>query len=91
MNAYTNTPVNTVLFDAALALCLGLLVFAGPQAINAVFAISVSALYVAYVIPISARFLGENEFKPGPFHLGIMVCPCFGLLFFGDVNQLEYG
>ncbi|KAF7307671.1 Gaba permease [Mycena kentingensis (nom. inval.)] len=73
MNAYTGTPVNTVLFDAFCATMVGLLAFAGPQAINAVFAISVVALYVAYAIPIVVRFVGrkENGFKPGPFSLGI--------------------
>jgi hypothetical protein len=73
MNSYTETPVNTVWSDAILALLLGLLVFAGDQAINAVFALSVVALYVAYAIPIAARFLGGNDFKPGPFHLGVFV------------------
>lgn len=75
MNAFTKTPVNTVWFSAVLALALGLLAFAGDQAINAVFALSVVALYVAYAIPISARFLGDNDFKPGPFTLGVFVGP----------------
>jgi amino acid transporter len=76
MNGYTKTPVNTVWFDAIGALILGLLVFAGEQAIDAVFAISVTALYVAYSIPIAARFLGKNDFKPGPFSLGWFSGPC---------------
>ncbi|TDL27161.1 amino acid transporter [Rickenella mellea] len=70
MNSYTKTPVNTVWFTAIWSLLLGLLVFAGTQAINAVFSISVIALYVAYSIPIVARFVFDNEFKPGPFTLG---------------------
>ncbi|EJF60127.1 APC amino acid permease [Dichomitus squalens LYAD-421 SS1] len=70
MNGYTRTPVNTVWFVAVLAMLLGLLAFAGTSAINAVFALSVTALYVAYSIPIAARFLGENDFTPGPFNLG---------------------
>lgn len=73
MNSYTGTPVNSVWFVAGSALALGLLAFAGTQAINAVFAISVTGLYIAYSIPIAARFLGENDFKPGPFNLGIFV------------------
>ena len=77
MNTYTKTPVNTVWFDAIGALVLGLLAFAGSQAINAVFAISVVALYVAYSIPIAARFLGDNDFKPGPFTLGVFVSMVF--------------
>lgn len=75
MNGYTKTPVNTVWFSAVLAGLLGLLAFAGPQAINAVFSISVIALYVAYSIPIVARFAFDNDFKPGPFYLGAWVRP----------------
>jgi amino acid transporter len=73
MNKYTQTPVNTVIYDAILSLLLGLLVFAGPQAINAIFSLSVVALYIAYAIPIVARFAFNNDFKPGPFNLGIFV------------------
>ncbi len=73
MNTFTGTPVNTVWFDAGWALMLGLLAFAGTEAINAVFSISVIALYVAYSIPIAARFLGDNDFEPGPFTLGVFV------------------
>lgn len=89
MNSFTKTPVNTVWFVCGFAALLGLLAFAGTQAINAVFALSVVALYVgkrsicvpicedifmctdaAYSIPIAARFLGNNDFAPGPFNLG---------------------
>lgn len=48
MNGYTKTPVNTVWFTCVLAIALGLLVFAGDQAINAVFSLSVTALYIPY-------------------------------------------
>jgi len=75
MNKFTETPVNTVWWCAFLSMCLGLLVFAGPEAINAVFAISVTALYVAYSIPIVCRFAFTNDFKPGPFNLGIFSFP----------------
>lgn len=74
MNSYTETPVNTVWFSSLCAALLGLLVFAGEQAINAVFSISVVALYIAYAIPIVARFAFKNDFKPGPFNLGFFVC-----------------
>lgn len=77
MNGYTGTPVNTVGFVVALALLLGLLVFAGAQAINAVFAISVTALYIAYAIPIAARVVWrkQNGWTPGAFSLGAFVSP----------------
>lgn len=73
MNPYTKTPANVVWFDALLSLILGLLVFAGEQAINAVFSMSVTAIYIAYAIPITVRFTGENNFQPGPFSLGAFV------------------
>jgi amino acid transporter len=78
MNSYTKTPVNTVWFTAIFSLLLGLLVFAGPQAINAVFAISVTGLYIAYAIPIAARWIWvkENGWKDGPFSLGWFVRVC---------------
>ncbi|KAI0944536.1 hypothetical protein AcW1_002218 [Taiwanofungus camphoratus] len=75
MNSFTKTPVNTVWFTCGWALILGLLVFAGDEAINAVFSLSVVALYIAYSIPIAARFLGENDFTPGPFNLGRLSGP----------------
>jgi hypothetical protein len=81
MNSFTKTPVNTVWFVVAFAIVLGMLSFAGAQAINAIFSISVTALYIAYAIPITARFAFKNDFKPGPFSLGVFVshgvwCPC---------------
>ncbi|KAI0717739.1 APC amino acid permease [Cerioporus squamosus] len=76
MNAYTHTPVNTVWFVAISSILLGLLAFAGDSAINAIFSMSITALYVAYAIPIAARFLGDNDFAPGPFNLGWFSMPC---------------
>ena len=46
MNSYTGTPVNTVWFTAIFSILLGLLAFAGDAAINAIFAMSITALYV---------------------------------------------
>ena len=80
INSYTQTPVNTVWFDVFFAILLGCLAFAGTQAINAVFALSVTALYVAYSIPISARIVSKSNFKPGPFSLGIWVSKIFLLI-----------
>jgi amino acid transporter len=77
MSSYTGTPVNVVWYDAILSLVLGLLVFASPQAINAVFSMSVTAVYIAYAIPIVVRFTGGNEFRPGPFYLGRFVRQIF--------------
>ena len=73
MNHYTQTPVNTVFYVAFFSIVLGLLAFAGAEAVNAIFSLSIVALYVAYAIPIVARFAFKNDFKPGPFHLGVFV------------------
>ncbi|KAL4071559.1 amino acid/polyamine transporter I [Scleroderma yunnanense] len=75
INSYTGTPVNTVWFSVVMAALFGTLTFAGAQATNAVFAVSIAALYVAYTIPIMARFMFKNEFKPGPFNLGVFSLP----------------
>ncbi|KAG2072013.1 amino acid transporter [Suillus decipiens] len=75
MNSFTKTPVNTVWFVAVISIILGLLSFAGAQAINAIFSLSVTALYIAYSIPIIARFVFTNNFRPGPFNLGIFSLP----------------
>ena len=71
VNSHTRTPVNAVWFVVTIAAPLGLLSFAGAQAINAVFSVTVSTLYIAYTIPIAVRWLGGNNFKP--FHLGPLV------------------
>ncbi len=54
---------------------MGLLTFAGDGATNAIFSLGVTALYVAYALPICARFLGSNDFEPGPFNLGRFSAP----------------
>ena len=36
---------------------------------DAVFAVSITALYVSGVIPIAVRFVFKNDFKPGPLDL----------------------
>lgn len=89
INRYTQSPVNTVWFDVIFAILLGCLAFAGPQAINAVFALSVTALYVAYSIPISARIVSKTNFEPGPFSLGIWVSKIF-LLILSIIEALTY-
>ncbi|TFY70806.1 hypothetical protein EVG20_g2193 [Dentipellis fragilis] len=85
-------PVNTVFFVAACSLALALLAFAGEQAINAVFAISVTALYIAYGIPIAARWIWrkENGWRDGAFSLGVFSFPvsliaCLWMLFMSVV------
>ncbi|CAL1708623.1 unnamed protein product [Somion occarium] len=75
INKHTGTPVNCVCFAACLASLLGLLVFAGPIATSALFSLGVTGQYIAYIIPISSRFLGGEKWTPGPFNLGVMGRP----------------
>ncbi|KAK7001694.1 APC amino acid permease [Favolaschia claudopus] len=70
INPTTGTPVRSVWFSVGCAALLGLVAFGGPSAAGAIFSLGVVGQYVANCIPISARFLGGQEFKRGPFHLG---------------------
>ncbi|EIW75539.1 APC amino acid permease [Coniophora puteana RWD-64-598 SS2] len=74
-------PVAAVWLVVAFALLVGLLSFAGAQAIDAVFGMAVAANYVAYIVPMAARVLasrrgsdvdkaGHGGFRRGPFHMG---------------------
>jgi len=75
VNKHTLSPVNAVWVTAFLSLLLALLAFAGPAAIGAVFSLAVIGQYLAYSIPITARFVGGQPFTPGPFNLGRFSLP----------------
>ncbi|KAJ6529059.1 amino acid/polyamine transporter I [Mycena vulgaris] len=75
INPVTRTPVRCVWFSATWAALLGLITFAGPAATGALFSLGVVGQYVANSIPITARFLGGQPFKKGPFNLGIFSMP----------------
>ncbi|MCJ1478073.1 hypothetical protein MMC13_006748 [Lambiella insularis] len=71
VNHVTHTPVNAVWFVLALGALLGLLMFASPVAIGAVFSIGAIAQYVAFTLPIALKlFVVGDKFRPGPWHLG---------------------
>ncbi|KAA1473606.1 APC amino acid permease [Dentipellis sp. KUC8613] len=75
VNPHTHTPIYAVWAVVCAGSLLGLLVFAGPAATTAIFSLGVVAQYIAYAVPISARYLGQNDFKKGPFHLGVLSLP----------------
>ncbi|KAJ3566194.1 hypothetical protein NP233_g7153 [Leucocoprinus birnbaumii] len=75
MNVQTQTPIYAVLFCATLAMLLGLIAFAGPLAISAIFTMSIACLYICIATPIIVRFAGGTQFVPGPFNLGKMSGP----------------
>ncbi|KAF8999307.1 amino acid/polyamine transporter I [Cyathus striatus] len=75
INGTTGTPVNCVIFCAFGAMLLGLLSFAGPVAIGAIFSMGVVCQYISYSVPIAARFVGGNTFMPGSFYMGKLSAP----------------
>lgn len=70
INTRTQTPVNCACFSAFISFLLGLLAFAGPSAVSAIFSLGVVGAYISYTIPIVSRFTGGTEWRPGPFSLG---------------------
>ena len=70
VNRHTLTPVNALWFDLTINTLLGLLMFASPVAIGAVFGIAAIAQYVAFIIPIFLRLTAAREkFRPGRLFL----------------------
>jgi amino acid transporter len=66
VNRYTKTPVNAVWFVMAIGAVLGLLMFASPVAIGAVFSIGAIAQYVAFTFPVALKlFCARDKFRPG--------------------------
>jgi amino acid transporter len=76
VNPHTLTPVNAVWFVIFIGALLGLLMFASPVAIGAVFSIGAIAQYNAFIIPIALKlFVVGNKFRPGPWNLGRLSKP----------------
>ncbi|SMR52937.1 unnamed protein product [Zymoseptoria tritici ST99CH_1E4] len=72
----TKTPVNATWLVVALAAVLGLLMFAGPITIGAVFTMGAIAQYTSFTAPIILKLLfGRKRFVRGPWHLGIFSIP----------------
>ncbi|MCJ1230802.1 hypothetical protein MMC12_007476 [Toensbergia leucococca] len=71
VNRVTRTPVNAVWFVLAFGAILGLLMFASPIAIGAVFSIGAIAQYIAFIFPVALKlFVVGDRFRPGPWNLG---------------------
>ncbi|KAJ7918316.1 APC amino acid permease [Mycena leptocephala] len=79
INSRTGIPVRCVWFDTGGAMLLGLIPFAGPAAAGAIFSLVVVGQYIANTVPIAARYLGGQEFKRGPFYLGVFSFPIAAL------------
>ncbi|EXJ63240.1 hypothetical protein A1O7_03687 [Cladophialophora yegresii CBS 114405] len=67
----TKTPVYATWGVLGVGALLGLLMFASPVAIGAVFSIGAIAQYTAFTTPVALKlFFDHGRFKPGPWHLG---------------------
>ncbi|GAA5879952.1 hypothetical protein JCM1840_006941 [Sporobolomyces johnsonii] len=67
-------PVNAVWLVVFISSLMGLLVFASPVAVNAIFALAAMGMDTSYIIPIACKLIyrdhPEVQYKPGPFDLG---------------------
>jgi amino acid transporter len=76
VNKHTKSPVNAVWFCQFIGALLGLLMFASPVAIGAVFSIGAIAQYMAFVTPIALKiFVAGDKFRPGESSLNYRVTP----------------
>jgi len=76
VNRYTKTPVYAVWFVLIIGALLGLLMFASPVAIGAVFSIGAIAQYTAFIMPVALKlFSARGQFRPGPWNLGRFSTP----------------
>ena len=70
----TYTPVWATWGVLTVAALLGLLMFASPVAIGAVFSIGAIGQYTAFTFPVALKLFFDNgpqrRFKPGPWNLG---------------------
>jgi amino acid transporter len=70
----THTPVWATWGVLTIAALLGLLMFASPVAISAVFSIGAIGQYTAFTFPVALKLFFDNgvhrRFRPGPWHLG---------------------
>ena len=67
----TKTPVWATWGVLTFSAVLGLLIFASPVVIGAVFSLGAIAQYIAFTIPIALKlFANDKKFRPGPWTLG---------------------
>ena len=66
VNKNTQTPVNAIWFIIGCSGVVGLLMFAGPIVIGAVFSLAVIAQYIAFTIPILLKVtVAGDKFRHG--------------------------
>ncbi|KAL9616293.1 MAG: hypothetical protein Q9160_008833 [Pyrenula sp. 1 TL-2023] len=67
VNRRTKTPVNAAWFVMVIGCLLGLLMFASPVAIGAIFSLGSIAAYISFTIPIALKvFSAGSRFRPVP-------------------------
>ncbi|KAH8881921.1 amino acid transporter [Thozetella sp. PMI_491] len=75
----TGTPVWATWCLLTISALLGLLVFAGPAAIGAVFSLGAIGQYTAFTFPVALKLFFDRgpvkRFRRGPWHLGAFSAP----------------
>ncbi|WBW75288.1 amino acid transmembrane transporter [Schizosaccharomyces osmophilus] len=72
VNNQTKTPVNAVICNGIISICILFLLFAGDETSSAVFSVGAVAAFSAFTIPIFIRVfcMKDSEFHRGPWNLG---------------------
>ncbi|KAI0255535.1 APC amino acid permease [Lactifluus subvellereus] len=74
VSKWTHTPLRAIWLTTIFSILPGLLDFASPVAVNAIFSLTAMALDISYIIPIALRRIFQHhpevQFTPGPFYLG---------------------
>lgn len=79
VNSHTRTPVWATWGVLTVSALLGLLMFASPVAIGAVFSIGAIGQYTAFTMPVALKLFFDHgpvrRFRPGPWNLGRFSAP----------------
>lgn len=71
IDKHLKCPVRTVIFGACCSFLLGLPVLGSQVAFAGTTSIATIGLYISYGIPIAMTLVYPNNFKRGPFNLGV--------------------
>ena len=70
VSSWSSTPLYSIWAVAILCSLLGLLMLISLTAFNALVSLATIGLSATYAVPIAARIICRDRFKPGPWNLG---------------------
>ena len=82
VSPFSASPLYSIWAVAILCACLGLLMLISTTAFNALVSLATIGLSATYAVPIAARIIARERFKPGPWNLGSFSIPigCYAVL-----------